>query len=263
MGVRRLAIFFLVCLACSSAIALAGSSATAPRFSLSASVATPGEEVTIRLSRRPRPFKQALRLYLVPEVAVAEVRSRFDPRLTFVGSVTPKSPSKAFTVPPLQRGLYALAYWCRGCAFPRGRDLAVQRLVLRVETPEVSGTCPVTRPNGSTPPGAQPSVYFHGIGGLWVFLPLEGVLRTDEADGTLFEKMIWAGAGPGGRHLTVRYERLDSSDPPRNAETIAGQLGGYSGESWASRMYLSIGCWRVTGRVGDASLTFIVEVARA
>jgi hypothetical protein len=104
---------------------------------------------------------------------------------------------------------------------------------------------------------------FHGNGALGLFLPRDGVLRARNADGTLFEKMIWAAVGPGGRKLFVRYERLDSSEPPLNAETIAGQLGGYLGPSWASRMYLKVGCWKVTGRVDDISLAFVVQVAPA
>jgi hypothetical protein len=243
--------------------AFPGSSATAPRFSFDATEATPGNEVSVHLSRRPRPFKQPLRLYLVPEGAAAIVASRFDSRLTFIGSVAPKRTEARFTVSPLEPGLYALAYWCRGCVFSRGKKLAVQRApLLRVAAPDSTRSCPVTTPNGRTPPGMRGSDAFHGNGALGLFLPRNGVLRARNADGTLFEKMIWAAVGPG-RKLSVRYERLDSSDPPLNAETIAGQLGGYLGPSWASRMYFNIGCWKVTGRVDDVSLAFVVQVLPA
>jgi hypothetical protein len=42
--------------------------------------------------------------------------------------------------------------------------------------------------------------------------------------------------------------------------TVHGTLGGYDGPSWASRMAFQAGCWHVTGRVLDASLSFVVQV---
>jgi hypothetical protein len=244
--------------------ALAGTSATSPRFSFSTSVAKPGDDVSVRLSRRPRPFKRPLRLYLVPEMAAAKVLSRFDSRLTYIGSVAPKREAARFAVSALEPGLYALAYWCRGCVFSRGKQLAVQLApLLRVAGPDSTSACPVTTPNGRTLPGIQASDAFHGNGTLGLFMPRDGVFRTPNADGTLFEKMIWAGAGPSGRELVVRYELLDSSERPLNAETIAGQLGGYSGPSWASRMQFTVGCWKVTGRVDDVSLALVIQVVAA
>jgi hypothetical protein len=106
----------------------------------------------------------------------------------------------------------------------------------------------------------QASDAFHSNGALGLFLPRDGVFRTPNADGTLFEKLIWAAAGASGRELVVRYELLDSSEPPLNSETIAGQLGGYSGPSWASRMHFTLGCWKVTGRVDEVNLAFVVQV---
>lgn len=241
--------------------AVAGTAATSPRFSFSTSVAKPGDDVSVRLSRRPRPFKRPFRLYLVPEVAASKVVSRFDSRLTYIGSVAPKRGTARFAVSALEPGLYALAYWCRGCVFSRGKQLAVQlTTLLRVAAPNSTSGCPVTTPNGRTLPGMQASSAFHGNGALGLFLPRDGVFRTPTADETLFAKMIWAAAGPSGRELVVRYELLDSSEPPLNAETIAGQLGGYSGPSWASRMHFTIGCWKITGRVDDVSLAFVVQV---
>jgi hypothetical protein len=232
MRVAPLAGVLAVCIAAASATAGAEPSVTAPRFSLSTAVALPGEEVAARVTGRSGHFKRTIRLYLVPEGAALEVRSRLDQRLTFVGTFTPKRATVSFTVPPLEPGLFALAYWCRGCAFPRGKRLAVQRLpLIRIRTPGAPGVCAVTKPNGKAPPGAQPSERSHGNDSLALFLPLDGVLRTRNEDGTLFAKMLWIAARPYGRRLVVRYERLDSADPPRTAETIAGQLSGYSGPS--------------------------------
>jgi hypothetical protein len=264
MRVARLAGVVAACVAAAATTAGAEPSVTGPRFSLSAAFALPGDEVTARVSGRLGPFKRAIRLYLAPERAASRVRSRLDRRLNFLGTLTPKGTAVSFTVPPLEPGLYALAYWCRGCAFPRGKQLAVQRLpLIRIRASDASGACAVTKPNGKAPPGAQPSARSHGNDRLSLFLPPDGVLRTRNDDGTLFEKMIWIAAGLGGRRLVVRYERLDSADPPRNAETITGQLSGYLGPSWASRMYFTVGCWKVAGRVDDVSVTFVVQVVRA
>jgi hypothetical protein len=258
---RRVAAFAAIVAVSSVTTAAAGPLST-PRFSVSAAVVTPGDDVTVRLTRSPQPFKRPIRVYLVAEPAAATVRSRFDSRLTFVGSVARTRRAVTFTVPPLEPGLYAVAYWCRGCV-PRGKNLVALRLpLLRIDA-SPSGKCPVTIPNGIHPPGAQPSIYLHGGGGLWAFLPIDGIFPAREADGTSFQKMIWLGTGPGGRTLLVRYERLDTANPPLKAETIAGQLSGYAGESWASRMHFTLGCWKVTGRVGDASLVFVVEVDQA
>lgn len=241
--------------------AFAGTSATSPRFSFSTSVAKPGEEVSVRLSRRPRPFKRPFRLYLVPEVAAAKVVSHFDSRLTYIGSVAPRRRTARFGVSALEPGLYALAYWCRGCVFSDGRQLAVQLApLLRVAAPDSTSTCPVTTPNGRTLPGMQASDAFHSNGALGLFLTRDSVFTTPNADGTLFEKMIWAAVGPSRQELVVRYELLDSSERQLNAEVIPGQLGGYSGPSWASRMHFTLGCWKITGRVDDLSLAVVVQV---
>jgi hypothetical protein len=259
--VRRVGAFAAIVAVSAVTTAAAGPLVT-PRFSFSASVVTPGDDVTVRLTRSPQPFKQPIRVYLVAESAAATVRSRFDSRLTFVGSAVRTRRAVTFTVPPLEPGLYTVAYWCRGC-MPRGKNLVALPLpLLRIDAAS-SGKCPVTIPNGTNPPGAQPSSYLHGGGGLWAFLPIDGVFSTREVDGTSFQKMIWLGTGPGGRTLLVRYERVETADPPLRADTIAGQLSGYTGESWASRMHFKLGCWKVTGRVGDASLAFVVEVVQA
>ena len=261
MRVRHLTAVLAITVAAVSATAGAESLSATPRFSLGAAVALPGDEVTAQVSGRSGRFKRAIRLYLAPQGAASQVRSRLDRRLTYVGTFTPKGTAVSFTVPPLEPGLYALAYWCRGCAFPRGKRLAVQRLpLIGIQAPDKPGVCAVTKPNGKAPAGAQPSTRSHGNDRLSLFLPADGVLKARNEDGTLFEKMLWIAAGPIGRRLVVKYERLDSGAPPRNAETIAGTLSGYSGPSWASRMYFTVGCWQVVGRVDDVSVTFVVQI---
>ena len=82
---------------------------TSPRFN-------PNDRVKVRaggtpkgftLKQRVKPFQRPVRLYLVENDAATEVRSRFDPRLNFIGSVVPDKNGRAlltFSVPPLDPG---------------------------------------------------------------------------------------------------------------------------------------------------------------
>jgi hypothetical protein len=60
----------------------------------------------------------------------------------------------------------------------------------------------------------------------------------------------------------VQYRMLDAPSAPQTAQTVSGTLGGYAGPSWASRMSFQPGCWQVTGRLLDMSLSFVVQVER-
>jgi hypothetical protein len=63
--------------------------------------------------------------------------------------------------------------------------------------------------------------------------------------------------------FSVRYHRLDVPAPAISAETVRGTWHGFTGTaSWASRMHFGEGCWNVTGRVRDVSLSFVLEVVR-
>ena len=157
--------------------------------------AKPGETVTVRLGGTPksftqaqavRPFQRPIRLYVVPNGAAAGVRSRFDSRLHFVGSLVPDARGRgkvSFTVPPLDAGSYAAAAWCPGCArfsfgrtfftLPVGSGTAPRYrpfMLLRVAPLSFADGCPATVPNGSTPPGERRAPHFHGNGLLWTGL---------------------------------------------------------------------------------------------
>ena len=132
-------------------------------------------------------------------------------------------------------------------------------MLLRVKRPSATKTCPATIPNGRTPPSIQSSPNLHGNGPLSARLPPVGVLevKPDDVgpDGSIAEKMIWYTAGVFG-DLEVQMTRLDRTEPPRLVETVSG-----SGGSWAARLsFGGEGCWRINGRMGDISLTFVVEV---
>src|SRR5438132_9508232 len=131
-----------------AAITLAGTtnSAPSPRFSFSIARASPGDQVVVHASGTRR----ETRLYLVARADAPKVHSRFDSRLSFVGTVS--GPAVRFTLPPLDSGSYVLAYWCSGC-LPRGKRIAVRLSpALRADAPAAAAACPVTKPNGYAPP---------------------------------------------------------------------------------------------------------------
>jgi hypothetical protein len=294
---RRCSTVALVARVTLAALVLAAALLTAPSvqgarsalfFFFQPTAAKPGDRVTVRTAPTPvtfgagqrvGPLGRPYRLYLVRNDAGEKIRSRLDPRLHFVGSLIPDARGRGtltFTVPPLDSGSYAAAVWCPSCArYSRGRTFFVlgvgaktvtryrSLMLLRVTAPGASAeTCPVTLPNGSVPPGFRPSPQFHGNGALWTRLQPDGAFVSRNADGSHFVKMIWGANGVDGK-FSVRYQRLDVPATTIAAETIRGTWHGFEGTaSWASRMYFSEGCWRVTGRVRDVSLSFVVQVVR-
>jgi hypothetical protein len=77
-------------------------------------------------------------------------------------------------------------------------------------------------------------------------------------DGALGIKVAWDRRRPG--QLLVGGRRLDDSAPPARSYIPAG----YS-EVGAQSTYLVFpapGCWEITGRIGDAGLTFVVLVEK-
>ena len=171
--------------------------------------AKPGDTVTVRLGGTPeelhaspavRPFQRPIRLYVVPNGAAAGVRSRFDTRLHFVGSLVPDARGRgkvSFTVPPLDAGSYAAAAWCPGCArfssgrtfftLPVGSGTAPRYrpfMLLRVAPLSFADGCPATVPNGSTP-------RFYGNGLLWTGFAPNRAFGVRPRDGSYFDKFLW------------------------------------------------------------------------
>ncbi len=124
--------------------------------------------------------------------------------------------------------------------------------------------CPVTEPNGSLPPNETvASVYYLGNGELWTSLWPDGKVIMEEhnleADGSFSMKWGWVRAisaisGP----LTIEGHRLDADAEPLRAYIPDGY--GDTGFQVSALIFPTTGCWEVTGRVGDASLTFVTEV---
>jgi hypothetical protein len=250
-------LFGVAVLACTAA-----AGATEPqRFALSATSAAQGDVVELRFRRAATRPSTTTRLYLVSVADAVSVRSRLDQRLHFIGTIA-SSPRarRVFTVPPLDPGTYALAYWCRGC-LPHGVKVAVERSpLLRVQAPDTDG-CPVTAPNGDAPPGAPRTGWrYFGNGQLAVLLPPSSPSVTTNSLGGY--KMLWI-ARPGVfGAFSVTYRRLDVPSSTLRATTVRGSLSGFDGPSWASRMSFEPGCWEIWARVDDVSLGFVGDVVR-
>jgi hypothetical protein len=274
--VRRLGVLAATVLV---AAAVVTSAHAALFFLFEPTTADVGDSVTVRLggtspsftlTDREKPFDRPIRLYLVPNEVAPDVRSRFDPRLHFIGALVPDRNSRGvlpFRVPPLDTAKYAVAAWCPGCArSSRGRsffELGVTEftesrfpaMVLRVRMPDPRASCPVTKGR-------------HGNGFLSVTLPDDGVLTMQrEPDGTLFDKLGWIPKKGWGGSLKVRGERLDAPGRMRVLNVFWGHtyVNGVQGRgSWMTPVELpSEGCWRMTGRVGDIALSFVVQVVAA
>jgi hypothetical protein len=132
--------------------------------------------------------------------------------------------------------------------------------------PTLSAPCPVTVPNGSTPPGEQPSPDQHGNGQIWTGLWPEGKVTFEPdgpgqilPDGSLAMKWWWWRGVEG--QLTIKGRRLDAPAPPLQADIPEGY--GETGFQAAGLIFPSEGCWEVTGKVGEAELTFVTLVVKA
>lgn len=248
--------------------------------------ASPNDRMTVRtggtpkgfaLSQRVKPLQRPVRLYLVRSDVAVEVHSRFDSRLNFVGSVVPDKNVRGlltFSVPPLDSGAYTLAYWCPGCAtYSRGRTFFVQQTdqfvqryrsqaLLRIDTTQ---TCPVTLPNGNRPLGQPCNVSWYGNGLLWAGLRADGIYAVPQdrvgADGSIGNKLLWV-TTPPWRAPTISGERLDAPAPP--LRVLGVNQGSFSSAEKPSFMsavsFPAAGCWRLRARVGDVSLSYVVDV---
>lgn len=103
----------------------------------------------------------------------------------------------------------------------------------------------------------------YGTSGLWVMLPSDGVLRVQRNqpdDGLFGTKIGWIPDRDRNLTLAVSGERLDAPGKMR----VLGVFWGYSSTgkgSWASAVaFPEGGCWRITGRAGPTTLSYVVRV---
>ena len=260
--------------------------------------ASSGDLVTVRLGgtaasftleERQKPFKKAIRLYLAPSGAAGDVRSRLDNRLHFIGSIVPDRNGRGiltFKVPPVETGAYVVAAWCPGCAtFSFGRTFFVQTvpeisryrqlMTLRIETRSATEMCPVTLPGDSgPPPGLAPSPRWHGNGFLWTSLQPDGVFTPapgnagwpGDPEGSIGTKLFWFAAHVDGSFVLKGQRVDDPATPPLVVHKVnRGSMTGFRGSgTWATPVtFPSAGCWKLTARVRDISLSFVLRVNSA
>jgi hypothetical protein len=149
----------------------------------------------------------------------------------------------------------ALAAGCSGGSEPSSRPPGERAT-------SAASACPVTVPNHSTPPGARDwaSEHSYGNGKLWTdFWPFNVVVAHAEqvnADGSIEMKWPWWRGVRGT--LRIEGRRLNGDAAPLRAEIPAAY--GLVGFQPSGLIFPTEGCWEITGRVGDASLTFVTIV---
>jgi hypothetical protein len=135
-------------------------------------------------------------------------------------------------------------------------------------------SCSVTQPNGNSPKVGKPAKkltsFNYGNGSLWIALwwprrgilagvaPDGGVEATIGPDGSIRAKVGWY-RGVNGK-LTIAGRRLDATARRLRADVPHGY--GLRGFQSTAIIFPTEGCWKVTGRIGRASLTFVVKVTK-
>jgi hypothetical protein len=129
--------------------------------------------------------------------------------------------------------------------------------------PAAKGTCPLTLPNGNVPPGEADVGANHGNGKLWTAMwPHNVVIATPdyiEPNGAVGMKWGWWRGVEGKLRITGR--RLDGEAPRLTAYVPDGY--GKSGFQASGISFPTVGCWEVTGSVGDVKLRFVTLVLKA
>lgn len=121
--------------------------------------------------------------------------------------------------------------------------------------------CPVTPPNGSLPPGEiREDLNYLGNDILWTALAQDGkiYMTADDQlpDGSFRIKWPWWWSYIADDPLTVEGQRLDAEAEPLDAQITEADTG----YMVASLTFPTIGCWEITGSMGNTSLTFVTEV---
>lgn len=134
-------------------------------------------------------------------------------------------------------------------------------------TGEAIATCPVTLPNGKSPPSDQQAVDFNlgneegtlftipWPGGKVIFTPKGPGFKSP--DGSLAMKWAWYRTIPGD--VVIDGTRLDTPAPPMRTLVLRGSEDGYgeTGFQPSALVFPTQGCWEVTASVEEASLSFV------
>lgn len=122
-------------------------------------------------------------------------------------------------------------------------------------------SCPATPANHSMPPGEKsgPGRYTHGNGRLWVEFGPENPKTFIYPDDRFVKFGWWRGPMAQGK-LTIEGRRLDAPASPLAVSIPDGY--GDTGFQASGILFPSEGCWAITGKAGNASLTFVTWVVK-
>jgi hypothetical protein len=157
-------------------------------------------------------------------------------------------------------------------AFALAAAAALTSLLAIVATSSASSACAVTVSPARTGVGFAAAAFNYGSDLLraelyWPQgtliagrLPDGGSMAGINRDGSIDTKVGWWRGVPG--QLVIRGRRLDAPAPPLKAD--AGTVASYGRQGFVPGgiTFPTTGCWEVTGTVGRASLTFVVEVTK-
>ena len=125
--------------------------------------------------------------------------------------------------------------------------------------------CVVTTPNGIAAGEDHPDPRSYGNADVSVWLWQNGTVVFKPGgpgfitrDGSLGMKFPWQ-RGVSGK-LTIEGRRVDAAAPPLRSEVSSGY--GNRGFQATYVIFPTPGCWEVTGRVGDAKVTFLTRVVK-
>ena len=140
---------------------------------------------------------------------------------------------------------------------------------------EPPASCPITIPQD--PPFVPPSPYdsmgfegefWYGSNSLWTAVRQNGAWEALPHNPEGFtQKVFWWREGYVWTEepepaLIVTGERLDASAPPLNASKATNAYASDIGSAMLVGVDLpTLGCWKITGKYGEAEVSFVVWVA--
>ncbi|HLO29382.1 MAG TPA: hypothetical protein VK249_09620 [Anaerolineales bacterium] len=182
--------------------------------------------------------------------------------------------------------IFILAALVAGCA-PQAVSQPQEVKALKADTasapteqPDVfphdpPASCPITVPQDPpfTPPAPYDSMgfkdeFWYGSNSLWTAVRQEGVWEAlpHNPEGYT-QKVFWWRDGyvwneEPEPELIVTGERLDASAPPLNVSRATNAYASDIGSAMLVGVdFPTLGCWKITGKYGDAELSFVVWVA--